>query len=569
MRYLERCFIRRRQVWILLAVGALSFPNLSLAQDESTKYPNPHKSAESVHGDRVSKLKLTPQQVQAVQLLNTSRTEAAGLQPEARTYVLRMVANAYRSFEPQKESKLLHDAFLASLAIESAPADEACDDTDACRMKTLLQRQILERLAEKSPEDAKGLLLRAVPGVRNSIRLRIVDYYLDHKQLEKARVLISELSGQDYPYKAAGQLILALPDGRSADRLAIFSEALNNFQQSPSLGFANDLPMMIVDTWQHLPPALILSAIETILAEAKSDSHADMHMAMASKEGKGISLNSLYELRLFQLLPILQELDPSRAEDLLRDNPPIRLDLQKYPAGMQSVNPMGEPNVGIALARSGDGTGSPSLQSRLQGTTEIEGRLNAISIEAEKDPKQALSDALTLPLSGGFQHDSCARLSALESVARLAARKDKFVAETALDEATKLAEQLPPRQGRKLANAMDVYTQLGDEEGAEKALNVLLKIAQNLYAIDSNPSDPNQVFKGMWPSTVLWRRCVEFSVKLSPNLAKSIISDLSDPEIAALQRVAYASSLLGASTGPWQIAEKNERSGNHFRTFQD
>jgi len=62
---------------------------------------------------------------------------------------------------------------------------------------------------------------------------------------------------------------------------------------------------------------------------------------------------------------------------------------------------------------------------------------------------------------------------------------------------------------------------------------VLVKLAQKLYDLDSVPNKGNKAFKGLWPFTVLWRRCVLFAGKSSPLLAQEILADISDPEIAA------------------------------------
>ena len=100
-----------------------------------------------------------------------------------------------------------------------------------------------------------------------------------------------------------------------------------------------------------------------------------------------------------------------------------------------------------------------------------------------------------------------------------------------------------------------IYLDVADEEGARKALKALLKAAEKLYGDDTNAEDPNRAFKGNWPSSNLWRRCVQVGAKISPDLADEIISEIPDPEIAAAQKAAYASSLLGAESEPAMISE--------------
>jgi len=92
-----------------------------------------------------------------------------------------------------------------------------------------------------------------------------------------------------------------------------------------------------------------------------------------------------------------------------------------------------------------------------------------------------------------------------------------------------------------------IYLDLGDEEAAKRAIKVLVKAAEKLYARDTDSDDPNKAFKGTWPSADLWTKCVQAAAKISPALAEEIIAEISDPDIAAAQRVAFATSLLGAS----------------------
>ena len=89
---------------------------------------------------------------------------------------------------------------------------------------------------------------------------------------------------------------------------------------------------MIADTWEKLPPDVVLEAVDKALDEAKSRQNAirTEHMSMSEK-GNSVTLNSMYEIRLFQLLPVIQALDPSRAEGLLQDDANARSNLQRFP----------------------------------------------------------------------------------------------------------------------------------------------------------------------------------------------------------------------------------------------
>jgi hypothetical protein len=91
-----------------------------------------------------------------------------------------------------------------------------------------------------------------------------------------------------------------------------------------------------------------------------------------------------------------------------------------------------------------------------------------------------------------------------------------------------------------------LYLRVGDVDGAKKAVDLLVKAAGKLYEHDTNADDPNNAFKGAWPSTDLWRKSIQEAAKILPSLPEEIIADLQDAEIASFETVALASALVGA-----------------------
>jgi hypothetical protein len=122
----------------------------------------------------------------------------------------------------------------------------------------------------------------------------------------------------------------------------------------------------------------------------------------------------------------------------------------------------------------------------------------------------------------------------------------------------KLADQLSPRQGLSFTDVPELYLTIGDSDAAKTALKSLSKIAEKVYSQDTNPDDPNLAFKGIWPSSRLWRSCVQTAQKVSAVLAAEIIAAIPDEDIAAFQNITYASSLLNAPTFPATWAERHK-----------
>src|SRR5438876_9951137 len=172
---------------------------------------------------------------------------------------------------------------------------------------------------------------------------------------------------------------------QSADRMTIFNQALNNFEQHGSrqtMG-PNDFGNFIERTWMHVQPAVALEAINKMLEEAKSK-ESPSHLSMSSEKGS-INLNSTYELRLFQLLPVVEELDKDKAEALLRDNTETKARLTKYPKGMQSLTSEG--NIYSYGVTDDDSPKAAEAVAGQEIQAQISKRLIEINNEAGKDPE--------------------------------------------------------------------------------------------------------------------------------------------------------------------------------------
>lgn len=537
--------MRNRFVARLLMAAFLLLPSMS-AQQVS---PAPKNSASAPAVP--ARPKLTAEQEHGLRLLKTAQAQSGGLQPDMRAFVLWQAGRAYTGLDAAKASALMRQAFQVTRSVGNPPDDPNCNNENFC-VKGWLQESILSDILKKDVKEAEELLPTAEASIRASVTAQLVDSYTGKKNFTRPQQLLSQIAdASNYPFDAATKLLSALPKGDSADRLAIFAQAQNNFAQHGSTGpVTNDFGNMITGVWEQLPANVVLAAIDTVLEEAKTHNGQDqMQVSLSAKGGDSANLDSIYELRLFQLLPVLQQLDPSRTESLVRDDANARANLQRFPNGITAPE-----SVSI---HSGDSpSGSMPMNQRFMA--QLQQRMEQVVAEADKDPQQALSDALALPASEGHAGPFCPRLAALEEMARNEAKKNPKAAKAALDEAMKLADQLSPKQGLAFADVPELYLKIGDKDAAKTALKTLSKIAEKVYAQDSNLDDPNLAFKGLWPSSRLWRSCVETAGKVSPELVAEMIAAIPDEEISAFQNITYAGSLLNAPTFPATWAERHK-----------
>jgi hypothetical protein len=488
---------------------------------------------------------LRPEQERGLRLLKAAEAESAGLQPDMHAFVLWRASYAYTKLDPKQADKLSWDAFTATQAMEDASDNDHCAAMgSAGDMKSWIQQHVLYDMVHKGQlREIEQRLPQATTPVRNQITAELVKYYQSKKDLIHAESLLSQLADSaSYPFGPAADLLTALGAENSADRMSIFNQALNNYEQhAMETGFGgDDIGSFIERTWKDVPPDLVLEAIDKILDKAKERSSGSSY-SMSSAKGS-VVLKSDYALRLFQLLPILEELDKDKAESLLREQTEVAAQLKTYPRGMQSLNSEDTSfSYGVT-----NGSGLGDAPSKQQIEAQMQERVVEILKKAETDPSRALANALSLPVHGTFRSSS-PRSRALLGIAEKAAVKKASVSKSALDEFSSIQDQLTLQEMMEIDRLPELYLKIGDIDGAKKSVEILVKAGNKAYQSDTDADDPNKAFKGAWPSTDLWRKAIQQATKISPGLPEEIISGLQDPDIATFEKVVLASALAGGS----------------------
>ncbi|HKD00935.1 MAG TPA: hypothetical protein VKB77_00815 [Terriglobales bacterium] len=544
-------------VVLLLCLPALAQQKVTPASSTSRSHP----------AGTLARPKLTPDEQRGLRQLKNSQAESAGLQPEMRAFVLWQVARGYSKLRPEKGAGVLREAMQVAMSMQEENVPEGCG-LEVCHMKPYLELHLLEEMLEeiwRGPEpgsrykEIEPLLPRLEPEVRKVAFRLLVGGYADKDQFARARALLSRIGDdEEYPYEAVEQLMLRDPSPE--DRLAIFTETLARYRGDRSAELRSGDPATLVMRFSHdLPSAAVLDAIDQILARAKEQDEGDKTRAGINSAAGSVYFDSRYQLRLFQLLPVLKDLDPAKAESLLRDNSEVSRAFDRFPRGPQSMDPKsfvdkplpeGDYALGadVHVIGSKDPAGAAAEQAEDQAWAQIEGKMEKAMMEAEKDPQQAYEDAQELPPTGPAPDSHFyPRADALRAIAQRSIKKDPAVARKAMNDVRRFAADLDPAdQGRMLTVVPNFYVETGDLEEARNSIKDLMKLADKLYARDVDPSDPNLLFKGFWPATALWRRCVQYAAKVSPEFAEEILSQISDADIAGFERVIYGATLAGA-----------------------
>jgi hypothetical protein len=443
---------------------------------------------------------------------------------------------------------------------------------EGCGVKVWLQQQILTEM--KSPDLIQQFLADAEPQAQHQMAEYLIQTYVAGKDLERARELVTSLGSQnEYPYEAAMQLMRAMGKTQSLERNAIFAQALEAYgrqgESSSSGGGYEGMSGMVLRSWRDVPPSMVIEAIDEILRSAKELSRGsrNLHLTFSGSSGT-VALSSLYEYRLFQLLPVLRELDQPRAQSIIEDDPNMKALLARFPQGFRDIRPDyqshppkdGRSHAGDSLIMSSGDTPQPAVNELLvEARVQIAQKQGQIIAEAVGDPARAITDAMSLPERPLDGNSASPRADTLLRIAqKLGGKRPNFAKEALAGSRKSLGESRLTARARNLHEIAEEYLRIGDAEDADTTITEAVQVAGALYARDSDSDDPNRVFKGAWPSTNEWRYCVQLAARYSLKNAQAIVAEIRDPEIAALETVYLANALLGASSSAISSGESHK-----------
>jgi hypothetical protein len=551
----------RVRIAVILAI-CLAGSFLSAQEQPKAKAKPAKATVPAAKPAESAKAKLTDEQKLALNLLEVSEAASRGAEPPMRSYSLLQIASSFPTPDEKRSRALLRDAFTASLEIH---------DDDETRAK--LQEYVFIALLPLSLEDVQELLPQSEPRVRTQTSESIINLYADKKQFVKAIDLVHQVTGWDeFPYNGAGKLMDAMPADMIAEKQSLFLEAVNSYKnhKHPGIRIGGSLTGLITRHSAGMDPKVLMLAMEEVLSQSKSKDEQNQRNITIGGDGGTVVFSSDYEYQLFALLPIIRQIDESRAKALLEENQSIQAMLQKYPLGMQSVDPPRKPtdqkDQATQQERQVTGRVSSSTTDRANAAMSAQQylamqarqRAQEVAEEADKDPVQALAHATTLPVTLGTAPMS-PRGEVLLKIARMWAKKDPAVAGQALADLRKIVPDMPlGMQPTALSTAASVYLEMGDSDSAGKVVSEGFKVAEKLLEKDLDPEDPNKALKAWWPSADAYRRFVEVQTKISQRDTVNVLKEIKDPEIRTLESIMYARALLGLPMKRTMVAEKRK-----------
>ncbi|HEX4603237.1 MAG TPA: hypothetical protein VH724_04535 [Candidatus Angelobacter sp.] len=467
-----------------------------------------------------------------------------------KAYAFLLVARAYSSFNAAEESRLLEESCKAAV---TAPAE----DLDVS-FKEKIEYDCLQRLLVVRPAPAAELLSLAGANVRQQIMARKAPETAKKGDMDAAmEMLSSEISkGAEYPYDRAMAVLKALPPDDRADRDRIFAQALSLYRERHKRASAGmeDLGTMIVRFWRDLSPGLVLEGVNQLLDSAMDENVADSHLEVTvSLQSSAHSFGSLYQYRLFQLLPVLHALDPSSAARLMHDN--------QQPEWQHKVAPH-DPMLSMTLSRKNGPAPVNSVANQDFAAIRLRMRAEEILASVKDDPALALARALSL--DGDIDQGRSIKADVLTEIARITLKEHSEIASKSLEELSRAIESYPAIvRCRYLAESGNLYWRMQKTDKVRSVVAQGMKLVNDLYKEDSNSDDPNRALKSAWPSTVISRAFASLASRVSLKFAEETIAEVGDSDIQVFDRIEIASTLLAASSYPCLMQERHKQQNTY------
>jgi hypothetical protein len=496
---------------------------------------------------------MTPEQMKRDRAwMEVAEAQAKGLEGGMRAYALQQVA---KTLEPQQKAhalELLEDALAASKSMED----------DGMETRSRLQQQVLQAMVPLEPARADELLAQLDPAGRESVLRALLAYYRESKQTGHAIEMVYRISAEkEFPYGAGAEIMRDLPAEKQSELQQMFVTALASYREHkhPGMMFGSgDFAAMIPGFYKQLSADVVKEAISEVLKQAQAPAdegqpRAQQQVSIASAQGS-VAMGSMYEYRLFQLLPTLRAVDAAQADHLLKENREVAGMLEKYPQGADQLSAAsgGRPAGGMAtMSFGGPGPrGGPGLDR-----VEME-RMQRIVADAGPHPQDALANVATLTSPD-------MKVQALQAIARVTWKKNPSVAKSALKQLLETVPQLQPlQQALPMRAAAALYWQMGEAGEARKAIEKGLESAGKLYKLDTDADDPNKALKAYWPSAGTYVGLLQVAGEIAPDWAQEQLKEVPDEEIRALAQIAMASALLGQPLGPVTIVSQKKDGAN-------
>jgi hypothetical protein len=324
-------------------------------------------------------------------LLARSYLMGMEMPPEDRADQLERLADAAARIQPSLAYLWSQELFRLASSMPTSWNSMAWEQTAISRLAAVDPAQALDMLEAMGPPIAQsdGSIPEDVRCVAaNNVFPRFWNH-MGPQSLERLRQVAARLGETGaYPYLAASTLI-RLPQIDPIAREQFFGDSLTFYRRGSHV-VSDDFyfGQLLKEVKGYISPALLKAGVETAVA------HIEEHQKAEWRNGKvyrgriygktgAADVSDQTDSQLLDLLPILRQVDPNAADDLLRSRPSLQ----------QAYKTAGTPeHIGSITFSNSDAAAVPdAIESELEQST-----LNRVDEIYANDPKEALRLASSL-----------------------------------------------------------------------------------------------------------------------------------------------------------------------------
>jgi hypothetical protein len=416
------------------------------------------------------------------------RPGIANTEPITHAYLLSEIAQALVLAKSPKAGDFYEDA-VRTLSDFGRQNAEQADEV----YNSLLP--ILKSFVQHDRSRTATLLDTLPTHAQSYLRRQLIASYMQDKNFDRAvELVISSPADKDFPYGSVCQLIKELPSERDFEVSEVYQHAVAAFLQEAPNRFGDfDLTEVIRESWRRLPRQSVLGAVDLVLSNAKTMDERE-HQSLAISNGKGAnSFSSSYQWHEARLLPIIDRLDPQRAEQMRRDDQQLAsLSTSLSDPNAEKSNAKQQPAI-LKLVTSAPDADPADIQRAALEMKQQQADNDRFQQLLKSYPRQALAFAT----SAGYRAD---RTEAITSVLDATLDKDPQVAADALDELAKQIQKAKDAQDnlQAIAEVLELANKLylrKQPKQAQKAFTQAVSATGKVYEAESDPDDTNLAAK--------------------------------------------------------------------------
>jgi hypothetical protein len=329
-----------------------------------------------------------------------------------------------------------------------------------------------------------------------------------------------------YPYMAMSQLMKQVAEKDKDRAQSIATTALGYANRRKLSGMeSQQLTMFLMFARDYVPVPMMKQILEQVvsdaLEQAKNSDSTQVSAEFLNSAGERVQLSSMATLMVFQLMPIIREIDPEWAKKLEEQSDELR----KAAAMMRT----GDTSIMIGARNGGpNGSNAPGRDFRQ--------KVQSMQVDelASRDPKRAMEMANNI-------NDPAMHAAA---VARVSSSSfDADAQRKALDNAKQVLKSTsePIEKLFVLSSIVTLQASMKDEDGMAVSLQQALALADDMFrrSIDKNPST------GAWmrPGAEVAASIVRSQARKNTAIVSDKIDSVGQSPLKALLLLAAAESL--------------------------